>query len=213
VKLEGACGDEPIKRRQQLLEMLLWILEYPGRTPAQMANQLALADSTSRAYMCWLRGWIGQDADGNDYLPKVKGSRVALLSSVGSDHLEVIRLLGKNPIKRPDENLVSALDLVHGPVFADVPRSQWRWAEPLRYLLTIRLVDAATELIRRSLKDRRNDTALWAGLKGVMVCPWAKHLQEQVQRLQRLVERHDEETLRKLRDGEWTIWDHTHYGW
>jgi hypothetical protein len=209
VTLEGSKGPQPERRKQELLEMLLWLLEYPGHTNTQLANQLALADSTTRAYLCWLRHWLGKDPHGNTYIPAVKDSRIRLLPAVRSDHLEVIKWLGRDPLNKDDENLIHALDLVRGPVCADIPRARWRWAEPLRYLLTQRLLTASKELIRRKIDAHDHKLAFWACQKGLMVCPWEKSLEHRLIRLARQLGEIDEGILEKIRSGEWIVWNHT----
>ncbi|MDR1431584.1 MAG: hypothetical protein LBI99_05635 [Propionibacteriaceae bacterium] len=207
--LLNAQGPEADKCRLQLLEVLTWILEHPGRTVAQMADQLAIAESTSRSYLCHLRHWLGSDPEGKLYLPMAYSGRVRVSPLVGWDIRDALSLVGRTPSERDDESLVCALELVRGPVFADIRRGRWRWADPLRFHVTKLLAESACEVVRRA--RRRDDVrmALWAALKGTMVCPWHKGLQAAFERLSLQAGPEPAFDTEEFLNHNWELWNQT----
>ncbi|MDR1236651.1 MAG: bacterial transcriptional activator domain-containing protein [Propionibacteriaceae bacterium] len=212
-QLINAKGPSIQRSQTQLLEMLTWTLEYTGRTNAQMANQLAISESTSRSYLCRLRRWLGNDQEGNPYLPLAYSHRIWISPLVRWDIQEALQYLGRDPSARDDGSLLAALELIRGPVFSDIGRGKWRWADPLRVHVTTLLVDAAIETIKRAKARNDADLALWAALKGLMVCPWHKPMQLAFDRLRHQTGPEIRINIKEFIDKNWEIWNQTEDGW
>lgn len=172
IQLVHAKGPEADRSQLQLMQILIWIMEHPGRKGSQMSNHLAIAEGTRRSYLCKLRQWLGTDEDGRHYLPYAHSQRVWLSPLVQWDIHDVMHYLGTKPEENDDDVLIAALEKIRGPVFADVARGEWRWAEPLRIYVTDLLSNAAQELKCRALRNDDIARAMWATQKILMIAPW-----------------------------------------
>lgn len=169
--LLNAAGVEPARARSQLLEMCGWILEHPGQTASRMAAELSLAESTRRSNLSRLRAWLGEDGNGDPFLPDAYSGRIRLLPQVSSDARELTLLVASGVDRTSDAGLVESLGLVRGGVLADVAPSQWFWADELRSDLVSILRDAGLVLVSRALGRRDLDLARWAAQRALVVAP------------------------------------------
>ncbi|MGV8907340.1 MAG: LysM peptidoglycan-binding domain-containing protein [Propionicimonas sp.] len=170
-ELRGASGPEPARSRQQLVELCAWLLEHPGRTPTAMASGLAVAEGTRRSNLSRLRNWLGEDPDGQGYLPDAYSGRIALHSAVTSDWHQVQLLLAPGLDRLGDAALRTALELVRGAPLADAAPGQWHWAEELRIDIASALRDTGVVLVERALARGDIDLARWAAARALVVAP------------------------------------------
>jgi nucleoid-associated protein YgaU len=171
VELAGVRGPEPTRSRQQLIELCAWLTENSGATATQMAAALAVAESTRRSNLSRLRAWLGDDPDGQPYLPDAYSGRISLHSAITSDWQQ-LQLLLKPGINRVSDNtLVAALQLIRGAPLADAAPGQWYWAEELRTDISSALRDAGVELANRCLAEHDLDLARWAASRALAVAP------------------------------------------
>ena len=170
-ELRWAAGPEPARSRQQLVELCAWLLEHPDRTPTAMASGLAVAEGTRRSNLSRLRIWLGDDPNGEAYLPDAYSGRIALHPAVTSDWHQVQLLLAPGLDRLGDAALRTALELVRGAPLADAAPGQWHWAEELRIDIASALRDTGVVLVERALARGDIDLARWAAARALVVAP------------------------------------------
>lgn len=161
VDLVGTSGSRPARAVGQCIEYCAWLLENPGSTPTTMAAELMVAETTRRSNMSRLRTWLGDDADGDPYLPDAYTGRITLHDDVTSDWERFCLLLAGGVNLASSPTLRQALELVRGEPLHLVS-FQWPWAEQLRCEMVAMITDAAAVLAERSLEHENHDAALWA---------------------------------------------------
>jgi LysM repeat protein len=170
-ELLGATGPEPVRSRQQLVELCAWLLEHPDSSPTAMAAGLSVAEGTRRSNLSRLRNWLGDDPEGRTYLPDAYSGRIMLNSAVTSDWHQVQLLLAPGIDRVGDGALLAALEQVRGAPLADAAPGQWHWAEELRTDISSALRDAGVVLTERALARGDIDLARWAAARGLVVAP------------------------------------------
>jgi LysM repeat protein len=170
-ELHGASGPEPARSRQQLIELCAWMVEHPHSTAGQMAAGLAVAESTRRSNLSRLRNWLGNDPDGEPYLPDAYSGRISLHSGITSDWQQLQVLLAPGVLHVADSTLIAALELVRGAPLADAAPGQWYWAEELRTEISSALRDVGVVLTDRALSRNDLDLARWAAARALTVAP------------------------------------------
>lgn len=171
IDLAGAAGEEPPRARRQCIEYAAYLLEHPGATASQMADALVVAEGTRRSNMSRLRKWLGQDPDGEDYLPDAYSGRIVLHERVTSDWQEFCLLVAPGVNRVSADTLAAALDLVRGAPLADAAPTQWVWAEPLRSDMRGAIRDAALRLAELALDAGDIPLVRWATARGLVASP------------------------------------------
>jgi hypothetical protein len=121
--------------------------------------------------MSRLRTWLGDDAEGEAYLPDAYTGRISLHPAVSSDW-QLIQLLTTNGVNRSsDDTLHAALGLVRGAPLADAAPGQWHWAEELRTDMISCVRDIGVELADRALLAGDVDRARWAAARALAAAP------------------------------------------
>ncbi|MCE1173829.1 MAG: LysM peptidoglycan-binding domain-containing protein [Propionibacteriales bacterium] len=170
-ELPGAAGPEPTRSKQQLIELCAWLIEHPHSTAGQMAAGMAVAESTRRSNLSRLRNWLGNDPDGEPYLPDAYSGRISLHPGITSDWQQLQLLLAPGVLHLADSTLVAALELVRGAPLADAAPGQWYWAEELRTDISAALRDVGVVLTDRALQANDLDLARWAAARALIVAP------------------------------------------
>jgi hypothetical protein len=147
------------------------LLEHPGTTAQDMASGLLVAEGTRRSNMSRLRTWLGNDADGEPYLPDAYTGRIRLDPAVSSDWHQLRILVGEGVDRTSTSVLELGLRLVRGAPLADAAPVQWHWAEELRTDIVSCIRDIGVELARRAVKDQDLDLARWAAVRALVVAP------------------------------------------
>ena len=165
VGLVGYRGTKPTRSLTAALECCTWLLANPGCTPSQMIRGMVVAETTRRSNVSRLRTWLGEDAEGNPYLPDAYSGHLELHLDVTSDWEQFQLLLsgGVNHASAPV--LREALGLITGEPLADT-FFQWPWAEQLRADMISLVTDAAAMLFDRSLEQGDTGMAEWAIARG-----------------------------------------------
>lgn len=170
-ELPGAAGPEPTRSKQQLIELCAWLVEHPNGTAGQMAAGMAIAESTRRSNLSRLRNWLGNDPDGEPYLPDAYSGRISLHPGITSDWQQLQLLLAPGVLHLAESTLVAALELVRGAPLADAAPGQWYWAEELRTDISAALRDVGVVLTDRALQANDLDLARWAAARALVVAP------------------------------------------
>lgn len=118
------------------------------------------------------RRWLGNDAQGREYLPDARGGVYELHESVRSDWDDWCALIGDQPAGISTANLVRGLELVKGQPFNDVKDKYYAWGmNELKPTMVAAIADAAHELATRALHSGDIRHARFAAAKGCMVEP------------------------------------------
>lgn len=183
VEMTGASGPVEPKKRGRLLELAAFLVLHPQVTAAAIDDAIwpdRRSDdnlNTRNTATSKLRRWTGQDADGQDYLPRQRaGGGYGFVRAVTTDVDTWKQLLGDNPMEASTGNLQAALKLVRGIPFEGTSRGRYAWAEPVRQRLISQIVDAAWTLAKRHLMDGRWAAAEEAAVVGLGVEPAQENL-------------------------------------
>ncbi|MGO4957624.1 LysM peptidoglycan-binding domain-containing protein [Luteococcus sp. Sow4_B9] len=171
VDLRGCRGIEPNRARRQCMEYCAWIHQNPGRTSTAMARDLLVAEGTRRSNLSRLRNWLGDDPNGEPYLPDAYSGRIQLHPAVDTDweHLQLMIAAGVN--RTSTDALVDALQLVRGAPLADAAPGQWYWAEELRTDMVSVIRDIGVVLTERALQSNNLELARWAAARALQAAP------------------------------------------
>lgn len=171
VELSQAAGQPPARAVKQCEEYCAWLLAHPGRTATVMAADLLVAEPTRRSNMSRLRTWLGDDPQGNPYLPDAYSGRIQLHPEVTSDweHFCAITAGGIN--RATAGALRQALELVRGAPLADRAPWQWQWAEGLRTDMVSAIRDAGVVLAELAFAADDIDLARWAVTRASAAAP------------------------------------------
>lgn len=184
VEVEGA-GDFVSNKAQELVVYLathrhgedtdtLLTALWPNTQPPPSR----LHSEASRA-----RRALGEDAEGEPYLPRASKGRYLLSRQVGLD-LETFRAHLTRARSSPDsaiDELETALDLVRGRPFSSTP-IEYAWASFDVYSIAQEVTDAAHWLAELALEDGRLDLAAWAAEQGLRVEPHCEPLYRDLMR-------------------------------
>ena len=139
---------------------------WPNQDPAgktASSNRNKLSNQT--------RNWLGQDKEGDPYMPHAALEGYRLDDSVLTDWGVWLDLIGEDLAQTPTPRLVAALRLVRGQPFAGVKESNYAWAEVMRQEMIAAICDAAHELANRSIRTKQAANGRLAAAKGIMVDP------------------------------------------
>lgn len=147
---------------------------WPGAEPNMATRNSAI----SRA-----RTWLGEDPEGNPYLPRVADNGRYQLQGVASDWERFVSLVSGGLVNVPVENLLAALSLVRGQPFDraragryKVRAGRYSWAEPHIQEMVASIVDVAYAAAARATQQGRLSDAAWACRAGLEVSPDAERL-------------------------------------
>ncbi|POH72520.1 bacterial transcriptional activator domain-containing protein [Arthrobacter glacialis] len=139
---------------------------WPNQDPAgktASSNRNKLSNQT--------RNWLGQDKEGDPYMPHAALEGYRLDDSVLTDWGVWLDLIGEDLAQTPTPRLVAALRLVRGQPFTGVKESNYAWAEVMRQEIIAAICDAAHELANRSIRTKQAANGRLAAAKGIMVDP------------------------------------------
>lgn len=171
IDLEGCRGTLPSRAVRQCVEYAAWLLLHPGGTPAQMCQELLVAEGTRRSNVSRLRSWLGVTPEGDLFLPDAYSGRLELHSDVTSDWHDFSLLVSAGMNRQPLERLVAALDLVRGAPLADAAPGQWGWAEEFRSDVSAQIRDAGVLAARLARQRGDLDTSRWAANRALAAAP------------------------------------------
>ena len=171
IQLDGARGIAPNRAERACMEYCAWLLEHPGTTASAMSQGLMVAEGTRRSNMSRLRGWLGQDKDGNSYLPEAYSGRIWLHAAVTSDWHRVRQLISSGVEEVETSTLLETLELVRGAPLADAAPGQWHWAEEIRTDMVSVIRDIGVIVSNRCLEQGDIDRARWAANRALVAAP------------------------------------------
>ncbi|MFF9870118.1 LysM peptidoglycan-binding domain-containing protein [Streptomyces sp. NPDC013953] len=190
ISIEGASGRIDSSRRSVGIELVAFLALNPGVDhhgiddalwPGRLVNKQMRNAVISRT-----RSWLGKDADGNAYLPRVQDtgdSRYRLGPAVTCDWTRFQRF-ARTGLARHDEDgdlaLRRALALVRGRPFTGIDPQRYAWAEPVIQEMISAIVDVAYELSTRRREAGDIPGALWAGRRGLLAAEESEMLHRQI---------------------------------
>ena len=117
------------------------------------------------------RRWLGQNDDGELYVPLVTTGEYRLHEDVRSDWQDFLGLIGDEISDTPTDRLLAALELVKGQPISGVPDKRYVFADRLRNEMIATIGDVAHEVATRSLSTGKVRHARLASAIGRMVDP------------------------------------------
>ncbi|ACZ32425.1 Peptidoglycan-binding LysM (plasmid) [Xylanimonas cellulosilytica DSM 15894] len=183
VDLTGAVGSVEDSKRARLLEYAAYLALNPRATHTAIDDAIwpdrRTEDNlnTRNTATSKLRRWVGQDEDGNDYLPRHQaGGGYGFSAGVTTDASDWDQLLAGDPLGATTENLEAALRLVRGIPFEGTHRKRYAWAEPTKQRLISEIVDTSYSLAKRRLMEGRWRAAEAAVVVGLRIEPAQENL-------------------------------------
>ncbi|MFE5940156.1 LysM peptidoglycan-binding domain-containing protein [Streptomyces sp. NPDC056470] len=178
VAIEGAAGRIDSNRQSAAVELVSYLALNPSADhhaiddalwPGRLVNKQMRNAVISRT-----RTWLGKDADGAAYLPRVQDtgdSRYRLAQTVTCDW-KTFQNFAHTGLARHDEDgdlaLRRALALVRGRPFAAIDPQRYAWAEPAVQEMVSAIADVAYELSTRRREAADYTGALWAAHQGLL---------------------------------------------
>lgn len=130
-----------------------------------------MASSSLHSTASVARRSLGQASDGRDHLPRAHG-RLALANTVGTDWDRFVALSNADGV----DHWRTALELIRGRPFEDLRASDWPILEGIGPAIEASVVDLASRLAGRCLRDENPAGAEWAARKGLLVSPYDERL-------------------------------------
>ncbi|MDX3540348.1 hypothetical protein PV721_39810 [Streptomyces sp. MB09-01] len=190
VVIEGAAGRIDSNRQSSAVELVSYLALNPGADhhaiddalwPGRLVNKQMRNAVISRT-----RSWLGKDADGEAYFPRVQDtgdSRYRLAQAVTCDW-KAFQNFARTGLARHDEDgelaLRRALALVRGRPFAAMDPQRYAWAEPAIQEMVSAIADVAYELSTRRREAADYAGALWAAHQGLLAAEENEMLHRQV---------------------------------
>lgn len=186
VRIAGAHdGRVDSNKRARLLELAVYMLLRPGRDHAEISRAMGTpgkpwTPSTRQSYTSRLRAWLGEDTNGETYVPLiVAGQGYRLAEAVRCDWTR-FQALAQRGLRKGSpagaEDLEHALGLVRGAPFGDAGHRRYGWAEPYRQEMISRIVDIAHTLGLWRLQQHQPEAARRALAIGLDVEPTSELL-------------------------------------
>lgn len=171
VQIDGSEEDFPTGKSEEMVAFLAMhrhpvdsdtLMEalWPNETP----NRRRLHTEAWRA-----RKVLGDDPDGEPYLPKARNDRYRLSEQVRVDYDDFCRLL-EHAERSPDQQsdlLDLALDLVRGRPFSNPGRGRYGWAARHIHAIEQEIGDAAHQLAVLHLERGNPDAVAQAAQRGL----------------------------------------------
>ncbi|MFJ6784461.1 LysM peptidoglycan-binding domain-containing protein [Streptomyces yangpuensis] len=190
VVIDGAAGRIDSNRQSAAVELVSYLALNPGADhhaiddalwPGRLVNKQMRNAVISRT-----RSWLGKDADGEAYFPRVQDtgdSRYRLAQTVACDW-KAFQNFARTGLARHDEDgelaLRRALALVRGRPFAAIDPQRYAWAEPAIQEMVSAIADVAYELSTRRREAADYASALWAAHQGLLAAEENELLHRQV---------------------------------
>ncbi|WP_411757661.1 hypothetical protein [Streptomyces venezuelae] len=190
VVIEGAAGRIDSNRQSAAVELVSYLALNPGADhhaiddalwPGRLVNKQMRNAVISRT-----RSWLGKDADGQAYFPRVQDtgdSRYRLAQAVTCDW-RTFQNFARTGLARHDEDgelaLRRALALVRGRPFAAIDPQRYAWTEPAVQEMVSAIADVAYELSTRRREAADYAGALWAAHQGLLAAEENELLHRQI---------------------------------
>lgn len=158
-------------------ELVAFLATHPASTTEQVHDALwpgsdpAKGTQSRNGLTTKTRRWLGQDAEGNPYLPPAQKGIYELNPVVRSDWGDWKEIVGEDPTAATTDSLVRALNMVKGQPISGVKEKYYVWAETLRQEMIAAIGDAAHELATRAILNGDTRNARMAAAIGRQVDP------------------------------------------
>ena len=188
VEVRGARGEAPVNPNtaaqwrsaiRKGTELVAFLSVNPNATAEQVhavfwPGQIASgkkANDDRNGLTSKTRRWLGQNDDGELYVPLVTTGEYRLHEDVRSDWQDFLGLIGDEISDTPTDRLLAALELVKGQPISGVPDKRYVFADRLRNEMIATIGDVAHEVATRSLSTGKVRHARLASAIGRMVDP------------------------------------------
>lgn len=190
VSLTGATGRYDSAREAPSTELAAFLYLNPDvdhhAIDAALWPTSTVHKSMRTSVVSRLRSWLGQDADGAYYFPRLQdteGHRYRLSPSIDCDWTRFQRFAAAGLHDTGEDGdlaLRRALSLVRGRPISAVDRQRYSWAEPLMQEMSEAIVDVALELSDRLREAGDTTGALWAANRGLLAAEESEPLHRAV---------------------------------
>lgn len=188
VEVRGARGEAPVNPNtaaqwrsaiRRGTELVAFLSVTPNATAEQVhavfwpgqpaSGKKAASDRNGLASKT--RRWLGQNDEGEWYLPLITTGEYRLHEDVRTDWQDFLELVGDDLSAAPTDRLLGALDLVKGPPITGVQDKRYVFADRLRHEMIALIGDVAHEAATRGLTAGQVRQARMASAIGRMVDP------------------------------------------
>lgn len=188
VEVRGARGEQPVNPNtaaqwrsmiRRGTELVSFLLTHENATaeqvhaifwPGQPASGKK-ANYDRNGLLSKTRRWLGQNDEGEWYVPYITTGEYRLHDEVRSDWQDFVDLIGTDLSATSTDRLLAALDLVKGQPISGVPDKRYVFADRLRNEMIAMIGDVAHEAATRSLSSGKVRHARMASAIGRMVDP------------------------------------------
>lgn len=176
IELNGAEGPIESNKQARCTEIAAHIALKPGTCDTDFQADIwpgkQIGKQTRGTAISKLRRWLGNNAAGENYLPRVNQAdgSYTFLEEVKTDW-HIINETANKLDEASNEDLANALKLVRGKPFQNAGRNRYGWAITIHGYIIEAVTDIAHELARRALENGDTKTALWATEKGLKADP------------------------------------------
>ena len=188
VEVRGARGEAPVNPNtaaqwrsaiRRGTELVAFLSVTPNATaeqvhtvfwPGQVASGKKATDDRN-GVVSKARRWLGQNDDGEWFIPYITTGEYRLHEGVRSDWQSFLELVGENMTNTSTEHLTAALELVKGQPISGVPDKRYVFADRLRNEMIATIGDVAHEVARRNMSAGNVRGARMSAAIGRMVDP------------------------------------------
>lgn len=188
VEVRGARGDAPVNPNtaaqwrsaiRRGTELVTFLSVTPNATAEQVhavfwpgqVTSGKKANDDRNGLLSKARRWLGQDDQGEYFVPYITTGEYRLHPDVRSDWNDFLELVGDDISTTSTEDLTEALELVKGQPISGVPDKRYVFADRLRNEMIATIGDVAHEVARRNLTAGKVRGARMASAIGRMVDP------------------------------------------
>lgn len=188
VEVRGGRGEAPVNpntaaqwrsRVRRGTELVAFLSVHPNASAEQVhavffPGQIATGEKANddrNSLTSKTRRWLGQNDDGEWYVPYVTTGEYRLHEDVRSDWQDFLSLVGDEISDTSTDRLLAALELVKGQPISGVPDKRYVFADRLRNEMIAAIGDVAHEVSTRSLSTGKVRHARLASAIGRMVDP------------------------------------------
>ncbi|MDR7381234.1 LysM peptidoglycan-binding domain-containing protein [Promicromonospora iranensis] len=182
----GRITEHTARLKALHVETLAYLALHPrGATPAELAEDFAIAEGRGRSLVTGVRAWLGTDpATGRPYVPGANKTAAFATSGTPAYQVEGLlvdidlfqRLQARARARGADgiDDLVTALKIVRGRPFDKTRTKGWTWlfeGDRIDHTMTAAIGDVAHLVYTRAMAEDDIELARWAAQVGKQANP------------------------------------------
>jgi nucleoid-associated protein YgaU len=182
----GRITEHTARLKALHVETLAYLALHPrGVTPAELAEDFAIAEGRGRSLVTGVRAWLGTDpTSGRPYVPGAKETTAFATSGTPAYQVEGLlvdidlfqRLQTRARARGADgiDDLITALKIVRGRPFDKTRAKGWTWlfeGDRIDHTMTAAIGDVAHLVHTRAMEEDDIELARWAAQVGKQANP------------------------------------------